>query len=150
MSDTSDPGAQCTHEAALVKAFVVRERQERMISLLSKTKRRRVILRTLDHFKDLDKRYCRLVPSPQSCDQIESMLCDLGAPGHCHVISGDSRLDARLMPLSEALRQVVGCQMGALLSCIPGRLGYFEGEEAHDRWILRRSPDSPKSVSRRR
>jgi hypothetical protein len=37
--------------------------------------------------------------------------------------------------LLSALEQVVGCGHGAVISCIPGRLGYFEGEWK-ERFIL--------------
>jgi len=38
----------------------------------------------------------------------------------------------------EALGEVVGRQMGTFLSCIPGRLAYFEGEDMGFRWVLER------------
>ncbi|MGA2348155.1 MAG: hypothetical protein ABSF93_19245 [Candidatus Sulfotelmatobacter sp.] len=40
------------------------------------------------------------------------------------------------MPLVEALKKIVGYQMGTFLTCVPGKLAYFEDEE--DRWILER------------
>jgi hypothetical protein len=39
------------------------------------------------------------------------------------------------MPLKEALEEI---SFGALLSCIPGALGYFEGESDGERYILER------------
>jgi hypothetical protein len=57
----------------------------------------------------------------------------------CHVISTSSELDGRDLNLVEVLEQVVGFGEGTLISCIPGRLGYFEGESANDRFILERS-----------
>ena len=39
------------------------------------------------------------------------------------------------MELLSALEQVVGYVDGAVISCIPGRLGYFEGEW-RERFIL--------------
>jgi hypothetical protein len=40
------------------------------------------------------------------------------------------------MPLADALRKIVGNGMGTFLSCVPGRLAYFEDEDG--RWILER------------
>jgi hypothetical protein len=49
-------------------------------------------------------------------------------------MSEDSDLDGKELPLLEALKKVVGYQMGTFLSCVPGKLAYFEDED--DRWIL--------------
>ncbi len=40
------------------------------------------------------------------------------------------------MELEVALNETVGYQMGTLISCVPGRLAYFENEDG--RWILER------------
>jgi hypothetical protein len=52
----------------------------------------------------------------------------------CRILSEDSDLDGKELPLLEALKKVVGYQMGTFLSCVPGKLAYFEDED--DRWIL--------------
>jgi hypothetical protein len=59
-----------------------------------------------------------------------------GAPETCYALSEDSELDGKEIPLSEALKEVVGCGMGTFLSCLAGRLAYFEDEDG--RWILER------------
>jgi hypothetical protein len=59
-----------------------------------------------------------------------------GAGPTCWVISEDSDLDAREMDLHEALKKTIGRGMGTILSCVPGKLAYFEDEE--DRYILQR------------
>jgi hypothetical protein len=41
------------------------------------------------------------------------------------------------MELLAALKQIVGYGMGTVISCLPGRLGYFEGE-LKERYILQR------------
>ena len=43
------------------------------------------------------------------------------------------------MPLHDALNDVVGSSDGTFVSCIPGKLAYFEGEEPNERYILERS-----------
>jgi hypothetical protein len=35
------------------------------------------------------------------------------------------------MPLAEALAFIFGSGIGTFLSCIPGRLGYFENEDGN-------------------
>jgi len=38
------------------------------------------------------------------------------------------------MDLETALKETVGYQMGTLISCVPGRLGYFEDETVASSW----------------
>ena len=42
------------------------------------------------------------------------------------------------MGLSEALAEVIGRGMGTFISCLPGKLAYFEGEERNERYICHR------------
>ncbi len=125
------------HEEELVKAFFAPTKRERYLEMVAKPKKRRKFLSELAHFKALEPRYCYAVPKTEhGADQIAAFLARKGAPRSCWVTSEDSRLDGREMPLVDALREVVGRQTGTFLSCVPGRLAYFEDEE--DRWILER------------
>ena len=60
----------------------------------------------------------------------------LGAPANCHVIAADRHLDAREMPLREALDAIIGRGNGAFVSCIPGRLGFYEYESMKSSYLL--------------
>jgi hypothetical protein len=124
----------------LLARFFIPTKRERYVEMISNPKKRKKFLQELPHFKSLDPRY--LVPMPPNKpfpDQIAAILTKKGAPLSCWVTSENSDLDGREMPLIEALKETVGSQMGAFLTCIPGRLAYFEGEEMGDRWILERS-----------
>lgn len=61
-----------------------------------------------------------------------------GAPDTCYVVSYSDELDGREIPLCEAVTAIHGWG-SALLSCIPGRLAYFEGEMPDSRCILQRT-----------
>jgi hypothetical protein len=61
-----------------------------------------------------------------------------GAPEKCHVISEDIDVDGKEMMLREAIEEVLGYGLGSILSCIPGRLVYYEGEGPGDRYVLKR------------
>lgn len=58
----------------------------------------------------------------------------MGAPEDCYVLGGKS--DGHFMRLGEALCEVIGSGDGAFVSCIPGKLGYFEYEDASSGRIL--------------
>lgn len=125
------------HEEQLIKAFFVPTKRERYLEMIAKPKKRQKFLLELAHFKALDRRYLLAIPPrQQDPEQITSILSQKGAPRTCWVTSEDSNLDGKEMPLREALKKVIGYQMGTVLSCIPGKLAYFEDEE--DRWILER------------
>jgi len=64
-----------------------------------------------------------------------AILKRLGAPDNCWVIS-EGDLDGQEVNLLAALKEVVGYGMGTLISCIPGRLAYFESED--ERYILQK------------
>ena len=127
-------------EEHLLARFVVPNKRERYAEMISKPKKRAKFLAELDHFKSLDPRYVvPIAASQQSPEGITSILAKKGAPQSCWVTSSHRDLDEKQMYLLEALKKIVGCQMGTILTCIPGRLAYFEGEEMRDRCILERT-----------
>jgi hypothetical protein len=118
------------HEEALIRAFFVPTKRERYVEMVAKPKHRRKFLSELAHFKALDPRYCFAIPKMEHTpEQIADFLIRKGSPPSCWITSEDSDLDGKEMPLLEALKRVVGYQMGTFLSCIPGKLAYFEDED---------------------
>ena len=136
-----DTTLQAEHEQAMVKAFVVRGRQERFSSLLSSARNRKKFTAELAHFRWFDGRFATAVarkvdPSRklwarhiQGIQNVLLLLRSRGAGQTCWVISEDSKIDGQEMPLESALEDVIGVGMGTILSCIPGKLAYFEGED---------------------
>ena len=126
-------------EAALIRAFIVPTKQERLVELLGRPKRRQDVLRTLYHFRDLDPRFISRIPAAQdTAEGIAALLRSKGAPDLCYAISTDSEIDGKTVPLDEALTRIKGFGDGTLLSCVRGSLGYFEGEERGERYVLER------------
>jgi hypothetical protein len=117
------------HEHAFVEAFVQPTRRERATFCLSNPKKRHEFINRFDHHGTdilIPQHLKSIEPSQQNPKSIYAILRGLGAPRTCHVIS-NHKTDSD-MELLSALEQVVGCGRGAVISCIPGRLGYFEGE----------------------
>ena len=132
-------------EAAFIRAFIVPTKQERFIELLGKPKRRRDILGTLYHFGDLDPRFISKIPAAQhTAEGIAALLRSKGAPDLCYAISTDSEIDGKTVPLGATLTRIIGLGDGTLLSCVPGSLGFFEGEEIGARYILERGRSRTK------
>lgn len=128
------------HEAALVKAFISPSRQPRYLDRLKSAKGRKAFLQDrLYHMGDLDERYAtRIAPGDQKIEQIYRLLTDRGAPGSCHLISTISDLDGEQMGLLDAIQRTFASFEGTFISCLPGRLAYYEGEDIKERYILQR------------
>jgi hypothetical protein len=124
-------------EEAVVKAFISPSRQERYLGFLKKPKLRSKFTGQLAHFNALDPRFVRSIPADQQTSSSVAKLLRLkGAGDECWVISENRELDSRNMNLETALQAVVGYGLGTFLSCLPGRLAYFESEDS--RCILER------------
>jgi hypothetical protein len=127
---------QC--EVETIRAFVAATKRERYIGFVSNEKRRKEFVRDLAHFGDFDLRWIiRIAPSSQKPEDIHTILKAHGAPELCHAISEFMELDGKELRLIDALKRIVGYQMGTILCCLPGRLAYFENEDS--RFILERS-----------
>jgi len=131
------PDPQREAELSLA-AFLLEDRRDRFLQLLASKVGRQKLRARLAHFPDLDPSVC--VPirsSDQSATAIAALLRSAGANLTCFVVAERSVLDGRSMPLTDALDAVVGRGSGALISCVPGRLGYYEGEDPGTRWLLK-------------
>jgi hypothetical protein len=128
------------HASALIRAFIAPDRRERYLALLGSARGREKLRNTLAHFRDIDPRFARQIPpADQTPARVAALLRARGAPADCVLLAEDEALDGERLPLDDALGAVVGRGMGAFVSCIPGRLAYYEGEDAGERWLLERA-----------
>src|ERR1700686_3131208 len=122
------------HEEATIKAFIIPVRQERYLEFLKTPKKRAKFIAQLAHFKHLDPKFVvRISGNQRNPASLQTLLAAKGAGSKCWVISENSELDGQEIDLQTALEKTVGYQMGTFISCIPGKLAYFEDEE--DRYI---------------
>jgi hypothetical protein len=67
------------------------------------------------------------------------LLRQKGAGTTCHVIADENAIDGRDCPLAEALDTLIGRgSFAAVVSCVPGRLGFYKGEDVGNAYILER------------
>jgi len=118
--------------------FLVGKSQRQLRALFELgPKRRRDVRALLDHEIELDPRYSRHLTGRESlAGAVEQLLRSLGAPATCFVISADEDLDGREMLMADAVGTVNGGFFGAFISCIPGKLGYFEYEDRQSAYLL--------------
>ena len=131
---------QVRHEDALIKEFFLPDKRERFLEFVSNGKSRRKLTRELAHFRWFDQRFAAPIPwrvdpnlklaqrHNQGIENIASLLKSKGAGETCWAISEDSNLDGKQLSLEGALEDTIGRGMGTILSCIPGRLAIFTGE----------------------
>ncbi len=126
------------HEELFVKNFIVPQKRERYLSMLSSQKMRKKILENLYHLNDLDERFMIRVPNDkQQTQNIYGLLKEKKSPDICYFISTDSEIDGKELDLLEVLENKVGeCYDGTIVSCIAGKLAYYEGESPGERYIL--------------
>ena len=78
-----------------------------------------------------------LVPiGQQAAENIYKILREKNALDTCYVISSNYEIDEKQMKLKDALKKTIGSGCGTFISCIAGKLGYFEFEEQNQRYIL--------------
>jgi hypothetical protein len=120
--------------------FLAEPSQRRIRTLLELGPERRKDVRALlDHAVKLDPRYAHpLEGGSASAASVVQLLQEHGASSKCYVISADAALDGREMPLRDAVEAVAGSFFGGFISCIPGKLGYFEYEDLKSAHLLRK------------
>ena len=124
-------------EEEIVRAFIRRERVDRYIAQLRKRMRREGLRFDLDNLFDLDGRWIRrLEPEEDNPRALYALLRKLGAPEGCYVMSGDPGYDGAHLELREVLDAIHATGTGTIVSCVPDRLAYDEGEDR--RFILER------------
>jgi hypothetical protein len=124
-------------EEEILRAFIRRERADRYVAQLKKKMRREKLRFDLDNLFDLDGRWIRRLSREEDNPRaLYALLRKLGAPEGCYVMSGDSEYDGAHLELRQVLNAIHATGMGTIVSCIPDRLAYYEGEDR--RFILER------------
>jgi hypothetical protein len=129
-------------EEAIIKAFVVPGKRTQYLARLRSSKTRQKFMNAhLFHMHDLDERYARQLPGGQrNAANVLRLLRELGAGDRCYVISASSDYDGREVDLKLAVDDIFdGGADGTLIGCQPDGLGYFQGEEPRQGYILERT-----------
>jgi hypothetical protein len=135
----TDPNTVSEHEREFARWFIVPKKRDRYLTLIGTEKGRFKLRYGLNHCDDLDMRHATRVPiEKQNAATIERILRQKGAPSTCHVMSSNGAIDGEDISLRRALEETVGQGAGTLISCVPGKLAYFEFEDPGERYILER------------
>jgi hypothetical protein len=141
MGMPNPPGGPRDHESGLL-LFLEPKRRARYRELLADPARRDRLRGKLAHLGDLDPRFLtKVVGEKRRPDALVRELRRRGAGDTCYLVSWDADADGAARPLAEAIEEIVtgwGGAYGVFVSCLPGRLAYFQGEDPGARYILER------------
>jgi len=122
-----------SHEELFIEGFVLKEKRERYREKLASRVKRSEFLDRLNHSPDFDAHYLEWIPSNVS---VVDLLKRQGAPVMCAVISADSSIDGQQMLLEDAINATELSGSGTIISCLPGKLALYIGEDGERRGIL--------------
>jgi len=125
------------HELLVVNTFIDKNQRNRFNTLLSSKKGRAKARGLMSHSIRFVPHLIHEIPTnKQTSEEIIKILLQHKASTSCYLISEHTRLDKTVMGLAEAINEVVGSGIATIVSCIPGKLAYFEGEGFNNRFIL--------------
>lgn len=116
------------HELGLAQ-LVIPAKRARYAEQLASAKHRVKFVRALSHFHDWDSRYVVAIGTVFSSEQAVAWLRQRGAGPMCWIVSEYAEYDQKVSELEPAIALVYGRGYGVIVSCIPGRLAYFEDED---------------------
>ena len=124
-------------ELSFINTFIKKRLKNRYLDLLQNDTRRKKIIKRFYHSDDIDERFkIRIEPNKQNVNDIFKLLTVKRQIRYCYIISTSSEIDQEQLLLYKALEKIVGFFPGTIISCIPGLLAYYEGEEPNERFII--------------
>ncbi|MEK4485643.1 hypothetical protein MHH81_08560 [Psychrobacillus sp. FSL H8-0484] len=128
-------------EEIIVKTFFVKRIQQRVLFELSSPQKRYDAFGRRNDFIRPELMF--EIPKPNSDpEEIEKLLKKQGAGNMCYVItSAESDIDGEELPLIKALEDLIWSGLPFIISCIPNKLAYYQGEQAYgspQKYILKR------------
>ncbi|AWM34454.1 hypothetical protein [Hymenobacter nivis] len=122
-------------ESKVIQRFIVKSKQDRYIQFVNSSNNRKKFIANLAHFRDLEASVFELVSGIEE-EVVRQALAQQGiATRTCYVISENSQIDARVLDISEAMRETVGHQMGTMLVFGDADALYYESETMKIRYI---------------
>lgn len=127
-------------EMKIISAFIIKRKKTRAAYELCNNKKRNDFIWRIGHYNHFDNRFIHKITQPvNSYKVIYDILKKYNAPDECYVLSYNDSIDGKIALLEDALKEVVFWGPG-LISCIHGKLAYFEeevtGGPAPERYLL--------------
>lgn len=120
-------------ESAFINEYVVENKRQRYLGFIKSPKRRKTFLEMLYHGKDLDK--SKLKPLTGYFETEIGKQIAGSQITSCYVISINSALDGRQMPVKDALAKIVAYTEGIILVFGQCEFVYYLGEAPHNEYL---------------
>lgn len=120
-------------ESAFINEYVVKNKRQRYLGFIKSPKRRKTFLEMLYHGNDLDKNKLRPLTGHFETEIGKRIVGSQITS--CHIISVDSSLDGRQMPVKGALAEIVAYTEGIVLIFGQCELIYYLGEAPHNEYL---------------
>ncbi|MED3965826.1 hypothetical protein [Niallia taxi] len=118
------------HEEKIIRSFIEKRLQDRVLFELSKQKyREKLYWRLTNYFETtVNQRYIQKMEFID-ITKLVPLLKSEGATNDCYVLSYDQDYDGKYYSLNDDVIKKLICNgMPFIISCIPGKLAYFQGE----------------------
>jgi len=122
----------------VISNFVVKHRKARYLAMTAKPNANGGYgFGELAHFTDnLDLRFCHKIPSgSQHVDHVLKEIALLTASTECYIMHESRKLDGQWMNIEEALRMILGHNLGAFIIIDNGDIIYHESENMKERFL---------------
>jgi hypothetical protein len=124
------------HLRDFLESFLSKRYQKGRLDSLAKPKKGNP-LRGMDAlYRELDERYCTPLPSgnqPREIAFVQQALAKYKLTT-CYVLSAYEPFNEQLMPIEEALQQIVGSSSTTIICFLP-TVAYFEGHSVGERYL---------------
>ncbi|PJZ64108.1 hypothetical protein CH371_19785 [Leptospira wolffii] len=128
------------HIDGFAKAFIEKSYRDRFSQIKSSKRVRDKVRVKLSHFNHfIDEKIHRVAGDLQNLESIYKLLINSlpHVPDEGYIVSENSEIDGKFYPLAECLVKVDGRGLSSIISIVPGKLAYYEGEDMGERCILK-------------
>ncbi|MCA8832793.1 hypothetical protein [Hymenobacter pini] len=120
-------------ESAFINEYVVKNKRQRYLDFIKSPKRRKTFLEMLYHGKDLDKG--KLKPLIGHSETEIAKRIEGSQITSCYIISVNSALDGRQMPVKDALAEIVAYTEAIVLIFGQCEFIYYLGEAPYNEYL---------------
>lgn len=126
------------HLPAFLEAFLAKPYKKQWLRTVAQATQPEKLVRGMDALShELDERYCTRLPKgsrQQDVSYVSQALARYKLTTG-YVFSAANASQPQAMPLEEALQAVVGSSTTTILSFVAGKVAYFEGHSAGERYL---------------
>jgi hypothetical protein len=125
---------------AFIESFLDKRSRHNYLLDLEKVKEASEFMALMTDLVCLDERYCVKLPKGSREDDVRFVMGYIlkFKLNGCTIYSKDNAINNKKFSINEALTIVVGSSISSLISFLPGKFAYYEGESPENRYVCLR------------